>query len=154
MARDLSEAIDILKEHGIDFEQVVRGTNAETMLHLGSLLDQFLQLAIQSHGAKAGKEVDAKAFQKGGKLGRLADKIKKAKNLGLLDEPTRKDADMLREIRNEFGHLKSKLHFDSPEIVKWVKQLSTYDETKSNQTVILEAVTKVTNQLGASVKQT
>jgi hypothetical protein len=32
MARELSEAIDILAEHGIDFEQVLRDTNAETML--------------------------------------------------------------------------------------------------------------------------
>jgi DNA-binding MltR family transcriptional regulator len=153
MARELSEAIDILKEHGIDFELLVRDTNAETMLQLGSLLDEFLKTSLQTRSLKDGKEVNEKAFQKGGKLENLASKIKKAKNLELLDEAAWKDAETLREIRNEFGHLKTKVHFDSPEILKWVKQLSTYDETKPNQTAILAAMTKVTDQLRAAAKR-
>jgi hypothetical protein len=149
MARDLSEAAEILKEHGLDLTKVLQDTHAETMLRLGTLLDEFLELALKTRVLKSGKAVNEKTFQKGGKLQTLAAKIKKANDLGLLDEGTFKDTDLLREIRNEFGHLKTKLHFDSPEIVKLVKQLSTYEAAESNQAAIQEAITKVTDYLKA-----
>ena len=93
------------------------------------------------------------AFQKGGKLETLAHKIKKAKDLGLLDEASFKDADLLREIRNEFGHLKTKVHFDSPEIEKWAQHLSTYEAAEPNQAAICAGMTKVTDCLNASMKR-
>jgi DNA-binding MltR family transcriptional regulator len=153
MARDLNEAIDILKEHGLDFAAILRDTNAETMLRLGTLLDEFLELALKGHRVRSGKPVNEKVFQRGGKLEKLGLKITKAKNLGLLDETAFKDAGLLREIRNEFGHLKTKVHFESPEISKWVEQLSTDEEAEHNQAIIFAAMTKVTDQLRASMRQ-
>jgi hypothetical protein len=152
MARDLSEAFDILKEHDIDLGQWVLDTNAETMLRIGSLLDEFLEIALKVRTVRIGGTVQDEPYQKDGKLQTLGAKITKAKNVGILDEATWKDADMLREIRNEFGHPKTKVNFDSPEIEKWAKRLSTYDETKPNQAAILGAMTKVTDRLRASVK--
>jgi DNA-binding MltR family transcriptional regulator len=154
MARDLSEAIEILKERGLDFAQVLRDTHAETMLRLGTLLDETLEIVIKTHALKSGKSINEKAFQKRGKLEKLADKIKKAETEGLLDKVAFKDADLLREIRNEFGHLKTKLHFASPEITKLAERLSTYDPAKPNQAAILAAMTKVTNRLKAALKPT
>jgi DNA-binding MltR family transcriptional regulator len=152
MARDLSEAADILKEHGLDLTKLLQDTHAETMLRLGTLLDECLEIVLKAHMLKNGKIVNEKLFQKRGKLETLAAKIKKSNDLGLFDAATGKDAGLLREIRNEFGHLKAKVHFDSPEIVTWVKQLSTYEAAKSNQDAILAAVTKVTDHLRAAAK--
>jgi hypothetical protein len=154
MARDLSVAADILKEHGLDLSQVLRDTHAETMLRLGTLLDETLEITIKTHALKSGKSINEKAFQKRGKLGTLAAKIKKAESEGLLDNIAFKDADLLREIRNEFGHLKTKLHFSSPEISEFAERLSTYDPAKPNQAAILAAMTKVTDCLIAASKPT
>jgi DNA-binding MltR family transcriptional regulator len=123
MVRDLTEAAEILKEHGLDLTKLLQDTHCETMLRLGMLLDQCLELVLKKYMLKSGNSVNDKTFQKGGKLYTLGSKIKKAKDIGLLDEETHKDADTLREIRNEFGHLKAKVHFDSDRIVVWVKQL-------------------------------
>lgn len=153
MARDLKEAAEILKEHGLDFARLIQDTHAETMLRLGTLLDGFLEIVLKTHALKAGKPLNDKVFLKGGKLEKLGAKIKKASDLGLLDDETYSDADSLREIRNEFGHLKTKVHFDSPVIVSWAKQLSTYEGAESNQAAILAAVTKVTDRLRAVAKQ-
>ncbi|TXI08187.1 MAG: hypothetical protein E6Q76_07635 [Rhizobium sp.] len=152
MARDLSEAAGILKEHGLDLTQVLQDTHAETMLRLGTLLDECLEIVVKTHLVKKGKVVNEKSFQKGGKLETLAAKIKKANDLGLFEEGIVEDATLLREIRNEFGHLKTKVHFDSPVIVNWVKQLSTYEGADSNQAAILAAMTKVTDCLTTAAK--
>jgi len=152
MARDLSEAFDIFKENGIDLGQWVLDTHAETMIRLGTLLDGFLEIALKARTVRIGGVVKDELYQKGGELQTLGAKIKKAKNVGILYEATWKDADTLREIRNEFGHLKTKVNFDSPEIEKWAKSLSTYEEGKPNQAAILGAMTKVTDRLRASVK--
>jgi DNA-binding MltR family transcriptional regulator len=152
MARDLKEAAEILKEHGLDLTKVLQDTHAETMLRLGTLLDDCLELLLKTHMLKSGKNVNERTFQKGGKLEKLGSKIKKAQDLGLLDQATHRDADLLREIRNEFGHLKKKLHFDSPEIVEWVKKLSTYETAETNQAAILAAVSKVIDHLEAKAR--
>lgn len=155
MARDLSEAVEILKEHGLDFVQIVQDTHAETMLRIGTLLDESLELVIKGHAIKtARKELDEKLFRKYGKLETLRAKIKRAKSDGLLDAVTHSDADVIREIRNEFGHLKTKLHFNSPAVVALTSKLSTYDATLSTQNVIFAANIRVLDRLKAAMKQT
>ncbi|MGY2915786.1 hypothetical protein [Bradyrhizobium sp. USDA 3262] len=73
----------------------------------------------------------------------MADKIKRAKTVGLLDEAARKDADTLRKMRNEFAHLKTKIHFDSPPIEALAAQLSTDELDKPNQKAVEAAMAKV-----------
>jgi len=77
MPRDLSEAVEILKEYGLDFVKLILDTHAETMLRLGGLLDDFLEIALKTQIVKSGKVVNEKAFQSGGNLHALADKIKR-----------------------------------------------------------------------------
>jgi mannitol operon repressor len=152
MPRDLSEAVDILKEHGLDFVKLILDTHAETMLRLGSLLGDFLEIALKTQIVKSGKAVNENSFQSGGNLHALADKIKRAKTVGLLDEAARKDADTLRKMRNEFAHLKTKIHFDSPVIEALAAQLSTYEPGKPNQKAIEAAMDKVTDHLKDTLK--
>lgn len=153
MPRDLSEAAAILKEHGLDLTKILQDTHCETMLRLGTLLEDFLEIVLKTHTLKSGKSVNDKAFLKGGKFFTLSDKIKKANDVGLLNEETYNDADTLREIRNEFGHLKTKIHFDSDVIVELVKKLSTYEEAEDNQGAILAALDRVTEHLRKATKR-
>jgi hypothetical protein len=154
MARDLSEAVEILKEHGLDFAQIVRDTNSETMLRIGSLMDESLELILRTHALKKdGKDLDDKVFKPWGKLHSLADKIKKVKDIGLLDEATHNDAELLRKIRNEFGHPTTKVNFDSPEIVAIASQLSTYEAAETNQAAIFAATDKVLDQVKSALKE-
>ena len=78
MARDLNEAVEILKEHGLDFTKLVQDTHAETMLRLGTLLDERLELVLKMHMLNNGKNVNEKHFLKNGKLYNLADKVDEA----------------------------------------------------------------------------
>lgn len=153
MARDLSEAIEILNEHGLDFVNLVQDTNTETMMKIGALLDGSLEYAIKTHRMNCGQNIDEKMFAKDGKLGTFGAKIKKAKNLGLLDDGQFNDADLLREIRNEFGHRETKIHFDSPEIVECAQKLSTYEAAESVQSAIFAATDRVMSPLKSYVKQ-
>jgi DNA-binding MltR family transcriptional regulator len=100
-----------------------------------------------------GQNINEKMFAKNGKLGTFGAKIQKAKNLGLLDDGQSSDADILREIRNEFGHRDSKIHFDSPEIVQLAQKLSTYGAADSVQSAIFAATDKVMAPLKSYVKQ-
>jgi DNA-binding MltR family transcriptional regulator len=152
MAPNLKEAVEILAEHGIDLSQVLKDTHAETMLRVGTLLDGMLEIVIKGRMLKNGEAVKERMFQKHGNLQTLGAKIKKAQNLKILDEVAFKDADLLREIRNEFAHLKTKVNFDSPEISKWAKQLSTFDGVKSNREAIFAAMEKVVDCLQAASK--
>lgn len=147
MARDLNEAAEILKEHGLDLKKVLQDTHAETMMRLGSLVDERLELTLKIVALKRGKPLNDAAFLKGGKLGTLAAKIRRAKDWGLLDDTAHKDATTVREIRNEFGHPGSRLHFDSDEIVQWVKQLSTYDAAPDHQAAIFAVTSNIMKQL-------
>ncbi|MBR0786929.1 hypothetical protein [Bradyrhizobium iriomotense] len=154
MARDINEAAEILKEHGLDLAQVLRDTHAETMLRIGTQLDDILQTALRTHALHTvGKDLDDRLFQPPkGKLQTLGSKIKKAQTVGLLDAATFADADLLREIRNEFGHLKTKLHFDHPKIVALAGRLSTYEAAETNQAAIFAATDKVVDHVRAALK--
>jgi DNA-binding MltR family transcriptional regulator len=153
MPRDIKIAVEILAEHGLDLQQLIQDTHAETMITIGSLLDEALQLAISACRLSRGQDVDDRTFQKGGKLETLGAKIRKAHNYGLLNDVEFKDATILREIRNEFGHLRAKLNFDSPKIDEWVSDLSTFDPVASNQNNIFSVTTSVMEPLRTYVKK-
>lgn len=151
MPRDLSEAVEILKEHGLDFVRLVQDTHAETMLRLGTVLEDVLEIALRTQMLLGGEKENERAFVKNGELATLYKKIKKAKTLGLLDDVTYKDVELLRKIRNEFGHLRTKIHFDSSRIVALARGLSTYEAAETNQAAVLEAGSRVMEKLRKSV---
>jgi hypothetical protein len=79
MARDLKDAAEALKEHGLDLAKVLRDTHAETMIRLGSLLDEYLEIALKAKMLKNGERINERAFEKTGKWAILAGKICRAK---------------------------------------------------------------------------
>jgi len=152
MARDLSEAVAILKEHGLDFAKLVVDSNTQTIVRLASLLDDFFELAIKAQMVKDGEGVKERDFIKDGRFATLYKKIDRAEKKSLISAGAISDATVLRKIRNKISHAKEWLHFDSPAIEELANGLSTYAPGKPNQEAILAAHSKITEELQQVVK--
>jgi hypothetical protein len=152
MARDLKEAADALREHGLDLAKVIRDTHTETMIRIGSLLNDCLEIALKAKMLKDGEPINERAFWKSGKWATLASKICRAKEVNLISQMAISDATRLREIRNKFSHARESLHFDNSKIVELAHGLSTYETAETNQAAIFAAMSKVTDELKAVVR--
>lgn len=139
-----------LEKYGVNLVDVIRDTNADTMIRVSSLMEETFELAIRTAMLKTGHEVNQRMFKHDGELATLEKKINKAKELNLLDDTAFKDAHLVRRIRNKFAHMGERLHFDSPKIVAMARQLSTYEKAESNQSAILGAVSNIVDQLKAN----
>lgn len=136
-----------LEKYGVNLVDVVRDTNADTMIRVSSLMEETFELAIRMAMLRAGQKLNERMFKRDGQLATLEKKINKAKELNLLDDTAFKDAHLERRIRNKFAHRKERLHFDSPKVVAMARLLSTYEKAESNQNAILEAVSNIVDQL-------
>jgi DNA-binding MltR family transcriptional regulator len=152
MVSDYEVAAQALKKIGLDLAQVLRDTHAETAIKLGVLLNEFFELALKAKMLENNKPINDRMFKGDGELATLHKKIKKARSLKLIDAVALNDADLVRKIRNDFGHEREKLHFDSAKIASSASKLSTYKSAGTNQDSILNAVDKITNQLRNTVK--
>ncbi len=147
---DNDEMSEALKKYGVNLIDVVRDTNADTMIRVSSLMEGIFELAIRTKMLKTGQKVNGRVFKHDGELATLEKKVNKAKELNLLDDVTFKDAHLVRRIRNRFAHRSGRLHFDSPKVVSMAQQLSTYETAEFNQDAILEAVSKIVDHLKTS----
>ena len=129
---------EALEKYGVNLVDVVRDTNADTMIRVSSLMEETFELAIRMAMLKTGQKVNKRMFKRDGELATLERKINKAKELNLLDDTAFKDAHLVRMIRNKFAHRRERLHFDSPKIIAMARQLSTYEKAEFNQNAILE----------------
>jgi DNA-binding MltR family transcriptional regulator len=143
---------EALKKYGGNLVDVVRDTNADTMIRVSSLMEETFELAIRMAMLKADQKVNERMFKRDGELATLEKKMNKAKELNLLDDAAFKDAHLVRKIRNKFAHRRERLHFDSPKIVAMARQLSTYEKAEFNQSAILEAVSNIVDQLKANAR--
>jgi DNA-binding MltR family transcriptional regulator len=147
MASDYEAAAQAVKKLGLDLAQVLRDTHAETAMKLGVLLDNFFEIALKARMLKNNEPVSDGMFKGDGGLATLHKKIKRARTLKLINTAALNDADLVRKIRNDFGHEREKLHFDSAKIVSSASKLSTYENAETNQDAILKAVGKITDEL-------
>ena len=144
---DLGKSAEELKKVGLDLTQVIQDTHTETMMKARLDFGGSLEYAIKTKMLRNKEVVDEKQFKPFGKLANLDKRIDKAHELGLLDDVAKKDAHLVRKIRNDFAHEGEKRHFDSDEIVALAKDLSTYAAATTNQEAILTASSKVMGQL-------
>jgi hypothetical protein len=105
-----------------------------TVLVLGSILEQGLELAILSHCVLGWNTPEAEKEQKrlfgGSDDGAMtfAVKIRLAFALGVFGPRTRNDIDMIRRIRIFFAHDRSHLTFDDPDVVELCAQIKWVDD--------------------------
>ena len=152
MASDLDKAAKEPGKFGLDLTQVLRDTHTETAMKLGVLLGNYFEIALKARMLRNNESMNEQMFQGSGELATLHKKVQKARSLKLIDKIVLNDADLVRKIRNNFGHEREKLHFDSAKTVALAKQLSTYESAETNQDAILAAVRKITEQLENTVK--
>ncbi len=145
-------AEELKKQVGLDLADVLRGTHAETVMIVTSLIDETLELALRSKFLAEMEPVNDRMFKGNGRLGTLEKRIDAAHQLKLIDDATRDDAHLVRRIRNKFAHTREKLHFDSGKTVALVKQLSTYEAATSNQEAFLKATENISEQAAKAVK--
>lgn len=141
-----------LEKYGVNLVDVVRDTNADTMIRVSSLMEETFELAIRVAALKTGQKLNERMFKRDGELATLEKKINKAKETNLLDDTAFKDAHLVRRIRNKFAHRRERLNFDSPKIVAMARQLSKYAKAESNQNAILEAASNIVDQLKANAR--
>lgn len=142
-----------LKEKfGLDFADVLRDTHSGTAMRVASIVGDTLALGIKSKLLAEGKAANERMFKKDGQYGTLEKRIDGAHELGLIDDVTRDDAHLMRRVRNKFGHLKDRLHFDSSKVVDLIKKMSTYEAAEHNQDAFLHAAGNVSEQVGKAIK--
>jgi hypothetical protein len=115
---DNDEMAEALKKYEVNLADLVRDTNADTMIRVASLMEETCELAIKMTMLKSGQKVNERMFKHDGELATLEKKINKAKELKLIDDVAFKDAHLLRKIRNKFAHRRERLSFDSQGIVQ------------------------------------
>ena len=110
---DNHKMAEALEKYGVNLVDVVRDTNADTMIRVSSLMEETFELAIRMAMLKTGQKVNERMFKRDGELATLERKINKAKELNLLVDTAFKDAHLVRMIRNEFAHRRERLRGDA-----------------------------------------
>jgi hypothetical protein len=146
------ELAEELKRHGLDLVEVLRDTNAETALRAAGLVSGTLEIALRWKLLVENKQANDRMFKGNGALATFEKRINEAHRLKLIDDVTRKDAHLVRRIRNEFAHTREKLHFDSSKVTALAEQLSTYEAATSNQDAFLKAAGSVSDQAQKTVR--
>lgn len=108
------ELFDIPASEHID--QLLRESERAQMILDGGMIERFLVAALRKKmiGLNAG-EID-RLFNFEGPCGSFSNRIKIAQALGIIDRPTRRKLDLIREIRNVAAHAHPDVTFATPEI--------------------------------------
>jgi hypothetical protein len=151
MASELDKlAEELKKKHGLDLADVLRDTHAETAMRVASIISETLGIALRWKLLAENKPVNDQIF-KNGSLKTLEKRIDAAHDAKLIDAVAREDAHLVRRIRNNFGHTRGRLDFESNETVALAKRLSTYQAATSNQEAFLKAAGNVSEQVAKAV---
>ncbi|WP_439699124.1 MltR family transcriptional regulator [Mucilaginibacter sp. AW1-7] len=127
---------DLKKEQLANFEksydefikfrsELSKETDRGVALMAAALLDYELELLIKT------KMLGTSSFLKdlfefNGPLGTFSAKIKIAYSIGLISKETKSDLDLIRKIRNEFGHQYTPISFESTSIAALSKNLKEH----------------------------
>lgn len=153
MESELDKLADELKNKtGLDLADLLRGTHAETVMRVASILSDTLELALRFKLLLERKPNNDRMFKGNGSLGTLQKRIDAAHKHKLIDNTARKDAHLVRLVRNKFSHSGEKLHFDNAQIVALIKRMSTYETAATNQDAFLNAEGNATDQATQAVK--
>jgi DNA-binding MltR family transcriptional regulator len=153
MDPELGKLADELKNKtGLDLADLLRGTHAETVMVVASILSDTLELALRCRFLLEKKPANDRMFKQNGPLGTLQKRIDAAHKQKLIDDTARKDAHLVRLVRNKFSHSREKLHFDNAEIVALIKRMSTYETAATNQDAFLNAQGNAIDQAAQAVK--
>jgi len=99
------------------------GSDRAAAILVAAALEPYLETLILVH--MPNRDVDIALTENGGPLATFSNKIYLAYAMGLIDEITRTDLNIIRNIRNVFAHAMGHVSFANPEIQQECNKLKT-----------------------------
>ena len=102
-------------------------------LFAAAYLDQALSDLLYVSVVHEPKKIEKELFDFNGPFGTFSSRIKMAYYLGKISKITRRDLDLMRNIRNKFAHHPSVVSFNDESVAKQCRELSfTFREKKAS----------------------
>ena len=130
---------DILHEIETDG---VRGAT----LSAAALIDEFIKTAIRSKLIELSADEDKRLFHGQGPISSFSSRIMIGFALGIFGPTTRKDLNVIRDIRNRFAHTLEDIDFDTPAIADRIRNLNCIQDQakdKAPQHLLREATLRL-----------
>lgn len=101
------------------------GSDRAAAILVAAALEPYLECLILGHLPNLDEGTSAALTREGGALATFSNKIYLAYAMGLIDEITRDDLNIIRDIRNTFAHAMGHVSFANPEIQQECNKLKT-----------------------------
>lgn len=115
-----------------DMQEIYRiiddDNDVSTALVCGALLEEGTEQLLVAHMVSLNSDETAELFRGFGPLASLSARTKFAYALGLLGKVTKRNIDLMREIRNAIAHSKKPLSFATTEVAAVCGQLKTREQ--------------------------
>lgn len=100
-------------------QELTKETDRGCALMAAAFLDNELMLMLSDKiiGPKRFKQ---SVFEFNGPLGSFSSRIKMGYSLGLISKEILEDLDLIRKVRNEFGHRYEPISFESEPVKSWI----------------------------------
>lgn len=119
--------------------QLIERTHIGRVLTFTAVLENELQVALDSHMAHRSKKMSEKLYDSSGPLATFSAKIKIALAFGIIPTDLAAELDKIRNIRNKFAHTREAISFQTPEIIEAVNKLSNAIKDKATDDIFGEA---------------
>jgi Mannitol repressor len=134
---------DALREPVSDMERQLDGLRTQieelaTRTHPGAamvaagIVEDWLTAILESKMRPLSNRFKAQIFKGYGPLSSFSAKLHICYALSFIDEPTYKDIQVIKDIRNEFAHTLKPLNFESDEIKRLCQKLRSYDSSATD----------------------
>ncbi|WP_158628938.1 MltR family transcriptional regulator [Dyella choica] len=118
------EEVRAMAEEVFNFRSLLNSeTDRGAALMAGSFLDQKLTTLLKRRLVED-KKVSESAFDHAGPLGSFASRIDFSYLIGCLSKSAWRDLQLIRKVRNDFGHVAGPISFEDPAISQRCKALS------------------------------
>ena len=127
MLRSLSRQLPTFSDfERLGFDMGI-GHDGATAILLASQLERLLEHVL-AHKLNIPEAKRAALFEPEGPLPTFGGKVMLAYAIGLVDENTKREMNIIRQIRNAFAHTPNSINFSTPEIVAVCEPLARYLE--------------------------
>lgn len=106
-------------------QELSKETDRGCALMAASFLDYTLEKTLRDKLVGNKNHLD-RLFDFNGPLGTFSSRIKLSYSIGLIPKEIMNDLDLIRKVRNEFGHKYEPITFDTPLISNWLNNLKTH----------------------------
>jgi DNA-binding MltR family transcriptional regulator len=125
-------------------------------LSAAAVIDEFLKRAIRTKLIELSNDEEKRLFHGHGPISSLSSRIMMSYALGIFGPITRKDVNVIRDIRNRFAHTLEDLDFETPAIADRIKNLNCIQDLAKDtppQQLLREATLRLSMHVLMKVDQ-